>query len=457
MSRGIVGALAAWRRHGWARLAGVVGVVVYAAMGVACSDEGVDTPPPLPPFLPLNAVDEADPRHPGQEAFLRWTWGVEVLGGWPPADFMLGLMQDEPEVFGRQYERFGFLPDPSDDFPVGFKRGQDDPNRVHETCALCHVAALPTGGHWLGAPNNALDIGRFQVEVNRRWVAAGNSPLFDALMEDKLLALGPGRTRAETASYPVAVPAAFPVYYNLGDRQHLNYMGTGRDLRTEVSFSLFTFGAGNPNPRDARVPFPSREHVDALVAFMGALDPPPAPPQDPTLAARGRQVFEAARCVSCHVVDDVSQDFVVTLDRDPLGRERHPGEDPAFPRGTIRTSALHRVLQDGDEGGGPGVDEGFRDLIRFMASQRLAVRQTDGYRVNDLRGLWQSAPYLHNGSVPTLEALLSPAASRPETFAVAGGWVVDTRVLGNGAEGHEFGTDLSDEDKRALIAYLLSL
>jgi cytochrome c peroxidase len=86
----------------------------------------------------------------------------------------------------------------------------------------------------------------------------------------------------------------------------------------------------------------------------------------------------------------------------------------------------------------------------------LSERETDGYRVNDLRGLWATAPYLHNGSVETLEELFTPAANR-QTSWMHDNFLVDTTIPGNGAQGHEFGTTLSDTDKAALIAYLNSL
>ena len=69
-----------------------------------------------------------------------------------------------------------------------------------------------------------------------------------------------------------------------------------------------------------------------------------------------------------------------------------------------------------------------------------------------------TAPYLHNGSVPTLPALLEPAARRPVTFPLgAAGFVLDTRLPGNGNAGHEFGAALSAADKQDLIAFLESL
>jgi hypothetical protein len=79
-------------------------------------------------------------------------------------------------------------------------------------------------------------------------------------------------------------------------------------------------------------------------------------------------------------------------------------------------------------------------------------------RAAPLVALRAGAPYLHNGSVPTLRALLEPAARRPVSFPLgAAGFVLDTRVAGNGNQGHEFGTALSPADKQDLIAFLESL
>ena len=98
-----------------------------------------------------------------------------------------------------------------------------------------------------------------------------------------------------------------------------------------------------------------------------------------------------------------------------------------------------------------------------------------------LQGVWSAAPYLHNGSVPTLAALLTPSASRPTSFQV--GPVYDTTNVGlatdqpggsatvrvttdcstmngNSNCGHEgpgFGTDLTPDEKKALIEYLKTL
>jgi hypothetical protein len=79
-------------------------------------------------------------------------------------------------------------------------------------------------------------------------------------------------------------------------------------------------------------------------------------------------------------------------------------------------------------------------------------------RAAPLVGLAATAPYLHDGSVPTLRALLDPPARRPRAFALgAAGFVLDTRLPGNGNQGHDFGTGLTDAEKTDLVAFLQTL
>lgn len=101
-----------------------------------------------------------------------------------------------------------------------------------------------------------------------------------------------------------------------------------------------------------------------------------------------------------------------------------------------------------------------------------------GYKARPLNGIWATAPYLHNGSVPTLYDLLTKPADRPTTFLVpqghfdpvkvglaqdAGGFEFNVvspdgaNIVGNSNAGHDYGTSLSETDKRALIEYLKSL
>jgi mono/diheme cytochrome c family protein len=101
-------------------------------------------------------------------------------------------------------------------------------------------------------------------------------------------------------------------------------------------------------------------------------------------------------------------------------------------------------------------------------------RKTDGYANMPLDGLWLRAPYLHNGSVPTLRALLSPVAERPVEFyraydvydwknvgfvssgpdAEREGVRFSTKDRGNSNAGHVYGTELDAAAKDALLEYL---
>jgi hypothetical protein len=100
-------------------------------------------------------------------------------------------------------------------------------------------------------------------------------------------------------------------------------------------------------------------------------------------------------------------------------------------------------------------------------------RTTRAWQSRPISGIWATAPYLHNGSVPTLYDLLRPAAERPDSFIVGNpaydpvklGYVSApapgratsvflTRVPGNDNGGHEYGTGMSEEERMALLEYL---
>ena len=101
-------------------------------------------------------------------------------------------------------------------------------------------------------------------------------------------------------------------------------------------------------------------------------------------------------------------------------------------------------------------------------------QQLLAYKSRPLNGIWATAPYLHNGAVPTLYDLLLPADQRPTSFwvgrreldvkrvgittaKVEGLTELDTSLPGNSNAGHEYGADLSEADRWALVEYLKSL
>jgi mono/diheme cytochrome c family protein len=439
--------------------------------GVGCGKPSmmmaVDAGPHYPSVAAANAVPDSSPLAEGQFRFLYDGWGTEAFGDWPPADFLVGLQTSEPDVFGNQFSKFGWIPDLKDTLPIGLKRGLVDTTQVRETCAACHVARLPDGTIWLGQPNMALNMEGFKVAVNERWVAAGHPSKMSDAARAKALLIGPGRTNAATSSYGAAVPARFPAYLQLSGRTRLNYLGTGRNLRSEAYLSIFSAGAGDPTT-NLKLPFPPSEHVSAFLAFFGSMQPPTPPAQSAPAVSRGKAVFSEAKCDQCHHPDDASLDGVISVPVDGNVPESLPGENAAYPRGAVQTDPVHRSLiasngpkpPPSEDGGTPdagsGIDLGYLTLLEFIQDNSLEVGPTDGYRVGYLGGLWSRGPYLHNGSVPTLDDLLKPAAQRPATF-MNNGFLVDTTLAGNSNRGHEFGVALSADDKTALIAYLNSL
>jgi len=104
--------------------------------------------------------------------------------------------------------------------------------------------------------------------------------------------------------------------------------------------------------------------------------------------------------------------------------------------------------------------------------QAQAVSQGPVYKGRPLDGIWATAPYLHNGSVPNLYQLLLPQAQRASSFKVGGmkfdpvnvGFdladglaILDTTKPANSNAGHDYGTNLSDAERWDLVEYLKSL
>jgi len=195
---------------------------------------------------------------------------------------------------------------------------------------------------------------------------------------------------------------------------------------------------------------------------------------DPELAAEGAGLF-ATHCAECH----------------ESGRDNRMGT--VIP--------LEEVMTDAERTGSwtrEAADKANEKVVTELGMERTPMAKPyNGYVALQLDGLWLRAPYLHNGSVPTVRALLEPPQCRPRSFyrgydlldqknlgfvamrcdgegnpvqdlpegcpvkPVASGcvperkgWWYDTRERGNSASGHLWGTALSDREKDALVEYL---
>ena len=118
-------------------------------------------------------------------------------------------------------------------------------------------------------------------------------------------------------------------------------------------------------------------------------------------------------------------------------------------------------------------------VVEDMGIERkgLVEEPLTGYVAQYLDGIWLRAPYLHNGSVPTLYDLLLPPAQRPGRFhrgydvydpvrvgylttgpeAARAGTLHDTAARANSAQGHDFASGLSDDQRWSLVEYLKTL
>ncbi|MFK4535044.1 cytochrome c553 [Bradyrhizobium ottawaense] len=111
-------------------------------------------------------------------------------------------------------------------------------------------------------------------------------------------------------------------------------------------------------------------------------------------------------------------------------------------------------------------------------ASRSRLPQWGAYEARVLQGIWAAAPYLHNGSVPTLAELLKPSGQRKSHFSIGRKYDIENVGLaanqepqsdslsvtdcndinsGNSRCGHEYGTNLSEQDKKALLEYLKTL
>lgn len=219
------------------------------------------------------------------------------------------------------------------------------------------------------------------------------------------------------------------------------------------------------------------ERVDALYrdihAYIESLRAPVYPfPIDAALAARGRPVFEA-RCAGCHG----------SYADDPRADERDTYPNLLIPLEVVQTDP---VIAEIGSVHAVGAFDDFNASLLGSITRLEPATPFPGYTPAPLDGIWATAPYLHNGSVPTLEALLDssrrpkywkridydsthfdqdtlgfPYVDLPYGQSTAPDaerkYIYDTTVWSQGNGGHTFGDALTHEERRALLEYLKTL
>ena len=241
------------------------------------------------------------------------------------------------------------------------------------------------------------------------------------------------------------------------DGKQMELHWDGNNWSTEERNLNAAFGTG------AQPPIIDYDQIGRIQDWLLTVEPPPFPFDiDKQLAAKGAGIY-ANYCTDCHGVNgrDFSGKhvgFVTPIDEiatDPHRLDNYTAE-LNVNLGALYAEASHR-----------GEDKRFRNF-----------HKTFGYSNPPLDGIWLRAPYLHNGSVPTLRDLLEPADKRPKQFyrgndlyepgrvgfvsTVAsengrGYFLFDTAIAGNSNQGHEgvaYGTELTPEQKDAVVEYM---
>lgn len=189
---------------------------------------------------------------------------------------------------------------------------------------------------------------------------------------------------------------------------------------------------------------------------------------DEVKASRGKLLFDR-KCAGCHI------------NLPPTGKVA----DIRINLGEIGTDPW-RAMNFAKELRGREFSQELRTFLHDIVKQYATVEQstenagsvwrtTKQYVARPLAGVWATAPYLHNGSVPSLYDLLLPASERPREFHVGqreydpervgyaatsserNTFVVNTLLPGNSNSGHEYGVDLSKEERMDLLEFLKGL
>jgi len=256
--------------------------------------------------------------------------------------------------------------------------GKDTLTRVGITCALCHSTVDDSFAPGIG---KRLD-GWANRDLNPGAIIA-LSPALDAATKAVFNSWGKGkydpRFNLDGANGPQVIPPAYGLkgihsITSTGDGENIaywnRYVGVTQ-MGGHGSFSEPRTGVNVTNGTDDLI----TAKLPALQAYQLSLNapPPPAGSFDAAAAERGRRVFKGAgTCDTCHRGDTM----------------------------TDANSRLHPASDVVSEPEAPGVPS---------YASRSATKQ---YRTAPLAGLWQHAPYFHNGSAPTLDAVVQTYNTR---------------------------------------------
>jgi mono/diheme cytochrome c family protein len=433
-------------------------------------------------FMPDEPVRHDDPV----EHFKYGSTGGERESGFPYWIWRV-LPQVCAELLPGGYPSLGLIHEPGRDLPVGMsKRRHFGLDRVFLNCAACHASTVRESAGAeprlvVGMPAHRFDIRAFETfffncaagpKFSREFIvpeierlAGGLGPIDRylvypvaiALMRERLLMLrgrfafvfdqpewGPGRVDTFNSAkvlfnFPMkALPAHellgasdFPSIWNQrkrmqrDDGQRMELHWDGNNVSVEERNRSAAFGTG------AVPALLDRKSLAFIADWLKTNDN--VPPRyidriedvDHDRAARGKLSYERY-CAECHGRN--GRDFSGAR----VGKVediKDIGTDPC----RLDNYTYELAVEQGNLYAG------------YPADRFSNFRKTNGYANMPLDGLWLRAPYLHNGSVPTVRDLLEPWESRPPVF-YRGYDVLDRRKLG-------FVSDVAEADGVKFFRY----
>lgn len=402
-----------------------------------------------------------------------------------------------------------------------------------EPARLSRFAAAVNNGKTDAA---SLDAARISLQQSLSWFESYEKANHPAVSEGFARLDAVGRiinqairfTSGPENSLTLSAPASYPMLWDTPRHDYVQWTAfstnsgagsLGRNTGEVIGVFANVEVKHYETEEDAKKGYPNSVNSPSLVAMEESLrklqspqwPEPVLPPIDRTLATRGQTLYQQA-CSGCHALldrDDPRRKVVAMVTGvDVVGTDataarglvsaRMPAgklEGAISPLGTrygatvsalellgnlvIRTMATHpasalAAMANAKANGQEKTPKQGNHTSPTDANPRADLLS---YKARPLNGIWAAAPYLHNGSVPTLYDLLLPPEQRPVTFSTgrlefdprhvgyvsqatgdgAGPFVLDTRLPGNSNQGHLYGVNLTDEDRWALVEYLKTL
>jgi len=265
---------------------------------------------------------------------------------------------------------------------------------------------------------------------------------------------GPGRNDAFgllsaglfNAPKPFA-PVKYGLVWNVSKRPWVHWDGNTRSPIGRNLLASLGLGAPLHNQR-ADLKFAMVKKQTDLTEMIQAPHYPYSIDQE---AAKRGAAHYATNCVSCHG-----------------GTE---SDKRLYPVSEVGTDPLRAELFNQQQAGRFNKFLAALQISGYRAPKEDGLRSTGKYWAASMAGVWARSPYLHNGSIRTMQELLTSPAERPKSFhrgsrdydvmemgyTDSGSYLFETSGPGNSNSGHDYGTTLTADLKRDLIEYLKTL